>query len=311
MKSGLRHMVLFLLLGLLATVSRAQEFPYALNYVDNMFTINPAYVGMWEKVSITSMSRKNWISIQGTPFFQTFSYNSPVKNENNGIGINLQSYTIGHERRFSITGDYAYNMRVSRTAYLRMGLRVGFMNYRNNLLDYILFPDRVPDSEFMTDVNLKYMATWGVGALLFDRDYYISLSVPKIINNSLSVTVNKYSSLPEIRNFYLAGGYVFHLVHNVKFKPAGLITFASGEVPYFDGSATVILPNDLSVGILLRSNGVTCLNASYKLRNLRFGFASEYALFSDIKKYQLGTYEFYINYEFNFYKRKYVRPVYF
>jgi hypothetical protein len=43
---------------------------------------------------------------------------------------------------------------------------------------------------------------------------------------------------------------------------------------------------------------------------MKIGFAADYAFFQDIRKFQLGTYEIMVGYDFNIY-RKSARPSYF
>jgi len=44
---------------------KAQEYPWSLQYVTNMHTINPAYVGIWDKAGILLSTKTNYVGIHG------------------------------------------------------------------------------------------------------------------------------------------------------------------------------------------------------------------------------------------------------
>lgn len=289
-----------------------QEFPWALQYTTNMSTINPAYVGMWDRTGLLVSTRTNWVGIKGAPSTQQFSYYSPVRDQKSGFGFNIQRKTLGLEKSLYLTGDYSYQVRLDVYNYLRFGFRAGVVNYDNNLSEYQLYPDLIPDPEYTTDVRQYFMTVFGVGAVLFDDRYNISLSLPQVINNTFSVNQNGYSSVHELKTIYLSGGYVFRLPGAIMLRPNLLAVATMGKKMYFDASAILYLPSDLQFGLNVRSNGAVCLSGQYTFsNNLRIGYASEYHLVQDIRKFQLGTYEIIIGYDFNLYRKKNTRPYYF
>lgn len=306
------HIALILFFLLAVTRVKGQEFPWSLHYVTNMNTINPAYVGMWDRAGLLLSSRTNWVGIKGAPLTQQFSYYTPIRDEKSGIGLNIQRKNVGLEKSLFLTGDYSYQIRLDVYNYLRFGFRAGFVNYDNNLSDYQLYPDQIPDPEYTTDVHEYFMTVFGVGVVLFDDKYHVSLSVPQVINNTFKVNQNGFSSLHELRTIYLAGGYVFTLPSTIMLRPNLLVVATVGKQVYLDASAIIYLPGDLQFGINLRSNGAICMTGQYTFRNnIRIGYASEYHVIQDIRKFQLGTYEIMIGYDFNLYRKKNTRPYYF
>ena len=304
-------MILFLL-QLAPKLAKGQMFPWSLQYVTNMNTINPAYVGMWDQAGFMFTTRTNWVGFPKTPLSQQVSWYSPIKDQKGSLGLNIKNMNIGREKQLFITGDYAYQVRMDVTHYLRFGLRAGIVNFDNNMTDYQLYPDRIPDLEFSTDVRLFFMTTVGVGAVFFNDDYFISLSMPQMINNTFKVNRSTYSSTQEFKTAYLSGGYVFKLPKSLRIRPNLLVIGTVGKPVYFDAAAVVYLPGDLQLGINLRSNGEVCFSGQYTLNNgLKIGYAADYALATDIRKYQLGTYEFVVGYEYNLYRKKYGKPSYF
>jgi type IX secretion system PorP/SprF family membrane protein len=293
--------------------AKAQEYPWSLQYVTNMQIMNPAFVGMWDKSGLMVSTRTNWVGINGAPLSQYVGYFTPVKDQKSGVGVNIQRLNTGLEKRLSLSGDYSYQIRLDMYNYLRLGLRVGILNYDNNLSSYLLYPDHIPDPEFNPDIRFYNMTTFGVGGVFYNDHLYVSFSVPQVINNTFRVNRNNFnSSLASPKTAYLSGSYVFSLVNGIHLRPNLLMVATIGKPVYFDVAALVYLPSNLQLGLNIRTTGSVCFSAQYTFKNnIRIGYASDYAIISDIRKYQVGTYEFVIGYDINTSKRKYSKPNYF
>jgi type IX secretion system PorP/SprF family membrane protein len=300
------------LLTLAEQQAKGQEYPWMLQYQTNMHTINPAYVGLYDMAGFQISTRKDYTTIQGATSYQQFSFRTPIKDHNSGVGVNLIQRKVGLEKQLYLTFDYSYQMRLDMYYYLRFGFRAGVVNYSNDLTDYHLYPDHIPDSQFATDINNYFMTVFGFGAVIFNDNYYVSLSVPQVINNTFKVNREGYSSLAQFKTAYLSSGYVFRLPLSMLIRPNLLVVGTIGKPVYFDASALLYFPGNLQLGLNLRSNGSTCMSAQFTFRNnLRIGFAADYALIQDIKKFQAGTYEIMIGYDYNVYRKKAYRPNYF
>ena len=285
--------------------AKGQEYPWSLQYVTNMQTINPAYVGMWDQAGLMVSTRINWVGFSKSPLSQQLSYHSPVRDQKSGWGLNIRNMNIGREKQLFITLDYSYQ-------YLRFGMRGGIVSFDNNMTDYQLYPDRIPDMEFTSDVRMFVMSIFGLGGVFYNENYHISLSVPQVINNTFNANRSFYTSTREFKTAYLSGGYVFKLNKSVRLRPNLLFVGTLGKPVFFDASAVLYLPNNLQMGLGGRSNGEVCFSAQYVLNHgLRIGYAADYALSQDIRKSQMGTYEFVVGYDFNIYRKKNPKPYYF
>lgn len=273
--------------------SFGQEFPFSLQYITNMNTINPAYVGIWDQGGMFFSTRTNWVSIAGAPLIYNFSYYTPAPQLNSGFGLNVQRNSEGREKRLFITGDYSYQIRLGYSTFMRFGMRGGIVNYDNALSDYQLYPDRIPDPEFTADLRLYYMTVFGFGTMIYNEDFYVGISMPQIINNTFSINRDSYSSSQRFTTLYLSGGYVLRLSNIVSMRPNLLVVGTFGKSVYFDVASVFYLQNELQFGLNVRSNGTLTLSGQYTFNNdLRIGYAADYSIIQDIGKYQLGSYEF-------------------
>ena len=111
---------------------------------------------------------------------------------------------------------------------------------------------------------------------------------------------------------YFSSGYAFRIAGSLILRPNLLLIETIGKPIYFDAASLLYFPGNLQLGLHLRTNGSMCLSGQYTFRNnLRIGYAAEYFVLQDISKYQLGTYEFFVGYDFNLYRRKNIRTNYF
>jgi len=292
--------------------AKGQEYPWSLQYVTNMYTINPAFVGMWNQSGLMVSTRTNWVGIAKSPLSQQFSYHTPIKYQTSGWGLNIRNMNIGREKQLFMTTDYSYEVRIDMNHYLRFGLRAGVVKFDNNMTEYQLYPDLIPDLEFTSDVRMFVMSTIGVGTVFYNENYFISLSIPQVVNNTFNANRKSFSSSREFQTAYLSGGYIFKITQSIHLRPNLLIIVIPDKPICFDTSALIYFPNNLQIGLSMRSNGELCFSGQYILNNgIRIGYAADYAMVQDIRKYQLGTYEFVVGYDFNFSKRKYSKPIYF
>lgn len=300
----------FLLITLEGT---AQQDPIFTQYMYNNQIINPAYAGMWEKIGFTALVRKQWAGIHRTPLTEAISIHSPLGGQSVGVGLNIINDNYGREKRLSILGDYAFEVALTPQRRLRLGLKFGFVNYSNPLTDYLLYPDNEYDRAFAEDIDLRFLPNFGVGAFLYEDDYYIGLSVPKIVENDFQDNYNNYTTKAEIRTVYLNTGYIFrfYALNKIIFKPTLLVRASIGSPIQFDLAANVMLRDRLWLGVMWRSGNAVCATTQWIMsNNLRIGFAMDIT-YNEIFPYQNGTYEFTIGYDIDFFGRSYMRAKYF
>lgn len=310
MLKQLKYLVLMAVMAATLEV-KAQQDPIFTQYMFNTQAVNPAYAGMWEKIGFISLVRKQWAGIEKSPFTQMVSFHSPIFNEYAGIGLNVINDRFAYEERLSIFADYAYELLITPEKRLRLGMKFGFMNYKNPLRRYQLYPDYIFDPAFQEDIDLKFLPNFGIGVFYYDENFYVSASIPKLVKNDFVENRNNYSSLAEVRHFYLSGGYVFTLNPDLKFKPTAMMRGALGAPVQIDLSANFMLNDRLWLGAMVRTGDALCFVAQWIFNNnIRIGYAMDIT-FTEIYRHQNGTYEFTLSYDVDFYGRSYLRSRYF
>ena len=300
----------FLLVTLQAV---AQQDPIFTQYMFNGQIHNPAYAGMWEKIGFTALVREQWAGINRAPLTEAISFHTPLNKESVGLGLNIVNDTYGREERLSVLADYSYEIYLTPQRRLRFGIKFGFTNYKNPLTEYELYPDNKYDRAFAQDIDLSFLPNFGVGAFLYQDNYYVGLSIPKLVENDFKDNYQNYSTKAEVRTLYLNGGYIFQFYtgNKIVLKPTAMLRATWGVRPQWDLAINVLLKEKLWLGLMNRSNNAVCATAQWMFsNNMRLGFAMDMT-YNDIFPYQNGTYEFTIGYDVDFFGRSYMRAKYF
>lgn len=301
-KRGLGVMLL-----LLAVITvRGQQDPMYTQYSFNTQTINPAYAGTWESMGFMVLGRHQWIGMDGAPKTYTFSMQTNTNNENVGLGLNIINDKIGWEQRLSLFGDYSYMLRINYDTYLRFGLKAGLTNYSNNLSLYRQYPGEI-DPASMGDIDVRFMPNFGVGGFLFSDDYYIGLSVPKVIENQFDNNYNNYSTQSELRHYFLIAGYVFDLSRYLKFKPTFLTKATVGAPVEFDFTANFLFNDKFWLGGMYRTGDSYGFIAQWIFdKKLRIGYSIDFTT-TKLQNYHNGSHEVMVSYEIGL-KRRWSTP---
>jgi type IX secretion system PorP/SprF family membrane protein len=280
-------------------------------YIFNLQTVNPAYAGSWQTMGFLALTRLQWVGIPGHPVTQTFSFQSPLSTPNVGVGFNVVHDELGSERRIMVNLDYSYRVMLNENSSLRFGLKGGFTNYNNDLSSLQPYPDGIPDPVLSGVIENKFMPNVGFGLFLSSQKYYLSLSLPKLIQNSFEDNAGNFSKMSEVRQLYFAGGIVYNLSENVKFKPTFMTRVVEGSPFQYDISANFLLAEKLWIGGMYRSGNTYGVIAQWVINNrFRVGYAADFTT-GGLQNYYQGTHEVMLSYEIAFTKRRYVSPRYF
>ncbi len=301
----IRGLGIILLLLAVKTVSGQQD-PMYTQYSFNTQTINPAYAGTWESMGFLVLGRHQWLGMDGAPKTYTFSLQSNTNDKNVGLGLNIINDKIGREQRLSMFGDYSYRLRVNYDSYLRFGLKFGVTNYNNNLSAYRQYPGEL-DPVSMGEIDVRFMPNFGIGALLYSENYYVGLSVPKLVENQFRNNYNNYSTQSELRHFFLIAGYVFDLSRYLKFKPTFLTKATMGAPVEFDFTANFLLSDKVWLGGMYRTGDSFGFIAQWIFdKNLRIGYGVDFTT-TKLQNFHNGTHEVMVSYEIGL-KRRWSTP---
>ena len=272
----------------------AQQQPQYTQYMYNTISINPAYAGSRETLSVVGLHRSQWVGLEGGPTTQTLSIHTPLRNEKIGLGLSIINDELGYENLSYIYGDFSYTIQTSEKAKLAFGLKAGFTSYS---LDPEYRQSQIDDPT-IRGIEDRWSPNIGAGVYWNTNRWYLGLSAPRILttNNNRE---EGYQALERI-SYYFTGGYVFDLGESTKFKPAMLLKATNGAPLSFDVTANFLFNEVFWIGGSYRINerasaigGIADFQIS---KQFRIGYAYEYPL-SDLRPYTSGTHEVLIMFE--------------
>ncbi len=301
-------LVQWLLLTSLTQMWGQQEAMFT-QYMFNGLAINPAYAGSHESLSATLLFRDQWTGLPQAPSTQTFSIHSPVKNAKIALGLQFIHDKLAIFEQYGVNGSYAYRIFTAKGT-LSLGLQFGFTSYQAKLSD--LVPQDPSDPVFQGNVR-KTMPNFGAGVYYYTDRFYIGLSAPQLVTNSLSNDIVEIDAdARQARHYFLTAGHVFDLSHNVKLKPNVLIKAVAGAPIQMDLNANVLFSDVLWLGLSWRS--LSDIDALIELQltdQLLMGYSYDFASTTDLSRVNSGSHELMLNYRFRYAKNKVITPRYF
>ncbi len=304
--------VIAVILGVLPGVLQAQQDAQYSQYMFNTLALNPAYAGSRDVVSATALFRKQWVNTPGSPATATFSLDAPFNRERVGVGVVVFNDRIGIASTTGAYASYAFRMRLRRGT-LALGLQAGFSQFKADYTSVVLDQDNKADGAFSSNIN-KFMPNFGAGVYYKTDKFYVGLSLPKLVNNSMfkksdtSVTGGVYQR----RHVFLMGGFVVALSPDVKVKPSTLVKLVEGAPIQIDLNTNVWFYDVVAAGLSYRASAGT-LVAMVEIqatKQIRVGYAYDAGL-GKIKAIGTGTHEIMARYEFGYVKAKVLSPRYF
>jgi type IX secretion system PorP/SprF family membrane protein len=291
----------------------AQQVPMYTHYMYNTLSVNPAYAGSREALSITALHRSQWVGFSGAPMTQTLTMHSPVASEHIGLGLSFTNDKIGPVNNTSIFGSFAYIMQLTEKSKLALGLSGGANILQADLEALDL--DNENDPVFV-DVSNRATANFGFGAYYSMKRFYAGISAPNLIENSYStVTLNTggQSLAKEERHYFFIAGAMLDITPNVAFKPTTLIKYTPKAPSQIDLTASFVFRERLLLGAMYRSGDALGALVGFDLSpQFHVGYSFDWSYGVRTFKYNQGSHEIVLRYDFIFPGKKQIdSPRYF
>jgi type IX secretion system PorP/SprF family membrane protein len=300
--------VVFLVLGLADSIY-AQQDPMYTQYAFNGLAINPAYAGSRNNVlNATALYRRQWIGIEGAPETQTLAFDMPVAEKRVGLGLQFFNDKIGITKTTGAYASYAYRI-ITETGKLAFGLQAGVTNFKADYASVPLNTGSPPDVAFSQNVN-KFLPNFGAGIYYNTSRFYAGASAPHLLNNSLSNNTadvtNSFSR--EVVHWFITSGYVFDLGEDLKLKSSMLFKGVKGAPVQMDVGANLWVKDAVSFGLSYRSLADISATIEASLSwQIQVGYSYDRSM-SRLSKYNSGSHELMLRYQFSFDKDAYYEP---
>lgn len=292
-KSSLIKGVIVLVFTLISTISFAQQDPQYTHYMFNTLSVNPAYAGQRETLSIVGLHRSQWVGIDGAPQTQSLSAHTPLRNERIGLGLNVVNDALGPASETFLDANVSYTIPLNADDLkLSFGVKGGF-----HMFDTDWSKGRYKDTDpaFENDINLVSPMV-GAGLYMHTRKWYLGVAVPNFLQTD---HYDDYieSVATERMHFYFIGGYVFNISETTELKPAFLLKGVSGAPLIADVSANLWIQKKLTLGLAWRWDDAVSALAGFQITPGMFVGYSYDMTTTGLNNYNSGTHELTLRFE--------------
>jgi type IX secretion system PorP/SprF family membrane protein len=296
------------------TTIQAQQAPMYTHYMYNTLSVNPAYAGSRDALTITGLHRSQWVDFKGAPVTQTLTLHSPIRNEHIGLGLSVSNDKIGPTNNTAIFGNFAYMMKLTKKSKLALGLSAGANIFQGNMNSLAL--DNQADPIFQSDIRNRVTPNFGFGAYYSQERFYAGVSIPNILQNNYSViNLPDGSTLTgkEQRHYFFIAGGMIKISDNLEFKPTTLVKMTPAAPIQADITASFVIMKKLLVGAMYRSgDAVGGLIGIDLTEQLHLGYSYDWSYGLNTSKYNKGSHELILRYDFIYSSKKQIHsPRYF
>lgn len=276
------------------SVVKAQQDPNYTLYRYTMNLINPAYAGSDGTTDLNMHVRSQWANVKGAPQTQSFIFGTHL-GKNVGLGVSVISDKTFIEKQTSMALDFSYHLKLNDTHDLYFGLKGSFNSYNANT-DGLLTYGIAQDPKLM-GLNGRLNPNFGVGMYLKHDDYFLSLSLPRIVSSDRLNEENGIATAGASRqHVYLSGGYNLPVGSNTIFKPSVLLRYVNASPLSVDVTGIFEFNGNFDLGAAYRVgesfSGIVLFKVS---RSMQIGYAYESSFKSSMHNISRGTHEIMLN----------------
>ena len=266
-------------------------------------TSNPAYPATESFIHLNSITRLQWIGLEGSPSTFSFGAHMPLENKKVGVGLTLITDEVGPVSNTHFTLNYAYRITIFNSMTLSMGIKGGITSYRADISNLTVIDENDPN--FISDER-KIMPNLGFGFYLYNQNYFVGFSIPKLIETSID---EEYAtSFKELRrHYYIVAGYNFELTPTWTLKPTIYTRAVSGAPSSNDITLYAIYDKQFGFGVMYRIGDAVGAFVDVQVNNqLTIGYGYDFST-NSLLGMNSGTHELLLTYEFNSFKKR--RPL--
>lgn len=292
----MKKIILFLIITVCAVSVWAQSEPLFTHFMFNRLNYNPAYAGAKDVLDAAAIYRNQWWSgVDGHPKTLNVFAHSPFGSDGrNGVGLSLISDDVGMDKTISIGLQYAYRVRLSDKNILAAGLGPRFETIRR---DWTKANLRHPtDTQNTGGEEMRNTFNVGGGLFFTNPNFYMGLSIPRILKNSLYYDENEFEK--DVNAYYFQAGIITPLGEkgNVKFYPNFQISYIPHAPFEFDINANFLFLDAIWIGATYRNNDSVDGLIQYQFDNgFRAGLAIDFTT-SELKRATTGSWEILVGY---------------
>ena len=230
------RIVVFFIFSNIFLIRGQQELSFN-HYMFNSQLFNPAFVGLDENLSISSIHSLQMVGFDGNPITNSILLDTPFKNSL-GAGLEIISDKIGPVNNNFIAINAAYHLQLNSNNHrLSLGLKLSGNDYNINYSS--LNFDDLSDPN-AGKIDSYFVENIGFGLYFQTDKLYLGFSIPYFFE---SKKINKK------RHYYLSGGFTKGLSDKLTIKPNFLLKKTANTPTSIDVSSIIFYEDLFWLGV--------------------------------------------------------------
>lgn len=301
--------VFTLLLTLVFCSGFAQQDPQYTQYLFNPLSVNSAYAGSHDALSVALLAREQWMGMPGRPRTQAVSAHLPLGNPALALGFSAISDQHGPVKSSQMATDFALRTPLNDRTRIALGIKTSVTLYHIALAEL----ENTDPTDLAFAQNLNGSAHPNIGASLYvwNAHRYIGVSAPRLVENKLAAKDEFGFTGTEKRHLFVYGGMVLGEYRRIQFKPTFQLKAVAGAPVSWDFTAQFLFARRLWLGGMVRPGAAWGVLTSYRiLEECSVGYAFDHPT-TALYTYQSATHEIALMFHFGFTQNAFISPRYF
>ncbi len=289
-----KNILAALLLVIGSVSASAQNELIVSQYMHNYFAVNPAFAGSRGGLSIFGSFRKQWTSIEGSPYSVLLTANTPMRHDKITAGLSLYTQGIHESKNTGLQIAVGYRTRINSKMWLGLALQPGIA-FRSR--DWSSVRTMDSGDEIFQEKETGVAPLLGFGATLYGKKFFFGVSTTSFfVTDDFERTDTEFA--PADATYILTGGYWFDLSNGFALQPSALLDYNKEDDLAANISVSGIYKDFVWLTAAYRTTEEINIGAAYK-PNERLKIAYTYTLtLGDLQSYSSGNHEISIQYDF-------------
>ena len=299
MKTAINKIFILILLVTTTTVIYSQHDPLFTHAAVARTIVNPAYSGYRDNFAIKILHRSQWVGFEDAPNTQLLAFHMPILDKRAGVGFSTIHDNFNPKRSTSFFGDFAYKIPISRDrGVVSFGVKAGINSVSLDLAS--LSTVQKSDPSFSKNIRTRLLPNFGVGFLYKADNFYVGLSVPRLIQSKYTLVKDTYA-LKERIHFYAITGSKHEISENFELSQSISLRAIHGSPMQFQVLGTVKIKDTYEVTTVLRTGDALGLMLGYHVtKAIWAGYSYDWSFNNRTFKYNGGSHELIMKYEIDF-----------
>ena len=302
-----------IILGLGCTLVHAQQNPHFSLFMFNKQTVNPAYVGSKETLSVNANYRTQWIKSDGQPRTFNLGVHTPLGNKVTqsklAAGLLFMNDQIGITKSNGLAAQLAYRLPLGEETTLSFGLEGSFMSFTNQTSG-LRFEDQ-GDATIDNLSETQNEPNASAGVYLYHKRFYAGLSAKQLFAKKNNEVAQAGDFLFK-RHYFAMAGYLQPINENLKLRGNVIAKYVFSEKiqspTTADFNVSAIFVDRFLIGASYRTDNTLIAMAQVQLtKRLNLGYGIDFKT-SNFERTAGASHEIYLGFDLGRLKGPFTTP---